>query len=183
MEEAIRNYADRNYTYVIIGGQLNVPVAKIAPDYPETNFIITAAIPDNNTIPQNMLNIEPISEQSGFLAGILAGNLTKSNRIGLISGISFPDLVRWHEAFKLGATIENPLVEISEIYTGSFTDVSKAFEAGIFLILNGVDIIFEDVGSGGFGVANAVKQSNNVWLIGNTNDRYFLAPERVYRVL
>lgn len=177
-ENAARGYAERGFKYVIMGGPQFTDVTKrIAPDYPDSIFLVTAAVPSDTPLPSNMIGVDPINEQSGYLAGILAGGMTKTDKIGIVAGMDFPNLMRMYEAFKLGAATQNPDVEILHVYIGSFTDVVKGFEASQAHIDAGADIIFQDLDRAAFGVVNAAEQKGNVFLIGNTNDQKFLAPE------
>jgi basic membrane protein A len=179
-ENAARSYAEGGYKYVIMGGpQFTEVTVKVAPDYPDTMFIVTAAVPSDKPIPSNVIGIDPKNEQSGYLAGILAGGMTKSNKIGIVAGQDFPNLVRMYEAFKLAAAKENPNIQILQAYTGNFIDVAKGFEAAKGQTDSGADIIFQDLDRGAFGVVNAAKEKSGVFLIGNTNDQSFIAPEIV----
>ncbi|MCH7774592.1 MAG: BMP family ABC transporter substrate-binding protein, partial [Bacteroidetes bacterium] len=83
-ETAARDYAERGYRYVIMGGaQFTEVTAKIAPDYPKTTFIVVAAVPPfDKPFPSNMIGLDMINEQSGYLAGVLAGGMTKTNKVG-----------------------------------------------------------------------------------------------------
>jgi basic membrane protein A len=179
-ETAPRSYAENQYDYVLLaGGQFTTIAAKIAPDYPDTTFIVTAAAPpaEGTSFPSNMIGIDLMNEQSAYLGGILAAGMTKTNKIGAIGGIDFPYLLRWNEAFKLGAVTQNPNVTIFEAYTGSFEDVSRGYEATRGQIDAGADVIWHNLDLGAVGVVNALKESPGVWLISNTNDQSFLAPE------
>jgi basic membrane protein A len=179
-ETAPRSYAENQYDYVLLaGGQFTTIAAEIAPDYPDTTFIVTAAAPpaEGTSFPSNMIGIDLMNEQSAYLGGILAAGMTKTNRIGAIGGIDFPYLLRWNEAFKLGAVTQNPNVTIFEAYTGSFEDVSRGYEATKGQIDSGADVIWHNLDLGAVGVVNAVKESPGVLLISNTNDQSFQAPE------
>jgi basic membrane protein A len=178
-ETATRNYAELGYNYVIMAGaQFTDVIINVAPDYPETTFIVVTAVPPlNNPYPSNMVGLDIINEQSGYLAGVLAGGMTNTNNIGIVAGINYPNVIRWNEAFKLGAVTQNPNVTIFEVFTGSWDDVSRGYEATRGQIDSGADVIWQYLDLGAPGAANAVKESPGVWLISNTNDQSFLAPE------
>ena len=179
-ETAARDYAENNYKYIIMGGPEFTDVTiNVAPDYPDTIFIVTAAVPpaEGESFPSNMIGIDPINEQSGYLAGILAGGMTKTNRVAIVAGFDFPNLVRMYEAFKLGLVTQNPNVTPSEVFIGSFEDVSLGYEASRSQIDAGADIVFQDLDRAAFGVVNAIRERQGTLLISNTNDQVFLAPE------
>ena len=178
-ENAARSYAEQGYKYVIMGGpQFTDVTARIAPDYPETMFLVTAAVPPlpDKPYPKNMVGIDPMNEQSGYLAGVLAAGMTNTNKTGIVAGFDYPNLVRMYEAFKLGAVTQNPQVTLFQVYIGSFLDVAKGFEAATGQFDAGTDVIFQDLDRAAFGVITAVEENPGVWLIGNTNDQSSLAP-------
>jgi basic membrane lipoprotein Med (substrate-binding protein (PBP1-ABC) superfamily) len=178
-EDATRNYAELGYNYVIMGGaQFTSVAAQIAPDYPETTFMVTVAVHDpERPYPPNMIGLDSANEQSGYLAGILAGGMTKTNRVGIVAGVDFPNVIRWNEAFKLGAVTQNPNVTIFEVFTGDFNDITKGYEAAKSQIDSGADIIWQYLNLGAVGAVNAIKEKPGVWHIGNIDDQSFLAPE------
>ena len=178
-ETAARDYAERGYKYVIMGGpQFTGVTAKIAADYPQTTFLVTAAVPPIDApYPSNMVGLDAKNEQSGYLAGVLAAGMTKTNKVGIVAAHDFPNLVRMYEAFKLGVHTENPQVEILQVYIGSFNDVSKGYEAAKGQIDTGADILFQDLDRAAFGVINGLNENPGLLHIGNTNDQIFLDEE------
>lgn len=178
-ETAARDYAERGYDYVVMGGpQFTDVTAKIAGDYPETIFLVTAAVPPIDApYPSNMVGLDAKNEQSGYLAGVLATGMTKTNTVGIVAAHDFPNLVRMYEAFKLAVHTENPEIKILQVYIGSFNDVSKGYEAAKGQIDAGADIIFQDLDRAAFGVINGLNESPGLLHIGNTNDQVFLDEE------
>jgi basic membrane protein A len=178
-EDAARSYAEAGYDYVIMGGAQFTSVAtQIAPDYPDTTFMVTVAVHDPaRPYPPNMIGLDSANEQSGYLAGILAGGMTKTNRIGIVTGVDFPNVIRWNEAFKLGAVTQNPNVTIFEVFTGDFNDITRGYEAAKSHIDSGADVIWQYLNLGAVGAVNAIKEKPGVWHIGNIDDQSFLAPE------
>jgi len=99
-ETAARDYAERGYKYVVMGGpQFTGVTAKIAPDYPQTTFLVTAAIPPIDApYPSNMVGLDAKNEQSGYLAGVLAAGMTKTNKVGIVAAVA---LMMYQKATKL----------------------------------------------------------------------------------
>jgi basic membrane protein A len=178
-ENAARGYAENGYRYIIMGGPQFTDITKrIAPDYPNTIFLVTAAVPSETPLPSNMIGVDPMNEQSGYLAGVLAGGMTKTNAIGIVAGMDFPNLVRMYEAFKLGAVQQNPAIQIYQAYTGNFIDVTLGYEAAQGQLDAGADIIFQDLDRGAFGVVNALQErGGETYHVGNTADQSHIAPD------
>ncbi len=64
--------------------------------------------------------------QAGYLAGVLAGSLTKSNVIGTVGGIfSIPPVPQYMGGFENGALSVNPSITVLSDFVS--TDIAKAF--------------------------------------------------------
>ena len=128
----------------------------------------------------NLVGYESRDEDAGFLAGVAAGMLTKTNKIGYVAGQAFPEIIRYGVGFREGAKYVNPNAELSVLYTGSWVDVEKAYESAKALIALGVDVIAHYSDAGGFGVAKAVNEAPGVWFCGEVlgPEQEALAPDR-----
>ncbi len=81
----------------------------------------------------------------------------------------------YQAGFIAGAKKANPAVEVKSIYTGSFTDQQKGYEAGKALIEQGADIVFAAAGQTGLGTAKAC-QENKALFIGVDSDQFLTIP-------
>jgi basic membrane protein A len=123
--------------------------------------------------------------EGGYVAGVLGGLMTKSNKLGILGGFAYaPTQVCFHEAYKLGAKSVNPDVEIVETWTGTWFDVALGYEAATAMIDDGVDFIAISLSGPGFGAIDAAKDHNatggdKVYAVGNFVDMHSLAPDTV----
>ena len=85
--------------------------------------------------------------QPSFLAGIIAGMMTKSNVIGYVEPIPIPEVVRITNAFALGVKLVNPKAKIHIVWTHSWYDPAQEKEAAITLIEKGADVIAQQTDS------------------------------------
>jgi basic membrane protein A len=102
-------------------------------------------------------------EQEGsFLGGIMAGMLTKTNKIGVLGGMEIPPVIRWISGFR----------------AGSFGDPAKGKEIALSLYDKGADIIFEVSGGTGVGAFQAASErGEGVYIFGTDTCKYHLAPK------
>lgn len=77
--------------------------------------------------------------QTYYLNGLMAGGLTKSNKIGYVAAFPIPELVRHINAFALGIKAVNPKAEVHVRWTYAWYGPDKAREAAESLIAEGCD--------------------------------------------
>src|SRR5689334_14304961 len=90
---AIRDYASKGYNLVIAhGSQYGSSLQEIAPDFPKTSFAWGTTV---DTFGQpNIFAYQASSEEGGFVNGVMAATLSKSNVIGVIGPIETGDAKR-----------------------------------------------------------------------------------------
>ena len=172
-----------------VGFLMSEAVGESATNYPETNFAGIDIFIDEASAPSNLQGILFKEHESGYLAGVLAGLLTKEyasasdklndeNVLGTVTGLFVPPVERYEVGFRYGVYQYNPDAEVLSIVTESFTDTAKGKEAALSLIDQGADIIFPIAGLTGVGSINAAKE-RNVLAIGVDVDQNALAPDTV----
>ncbi len=133
----------------------------------------------------NVVGLNFKEQEAGYLAGYLAGLLTTMPTVdprindkpilGFVGGMEIPPVQKFQAGYVAGAKKANPAVEVKSIYTGSFTDQQKGYEAGKALIEQGADIIFAAAGQTGLGTAKAC-QENKALFIGVDADQFNTIP-------
>ncbi len=123
---------------------------------------------DPATLLPKFIAIKFEEDQAGFLAGIVAAGITKTNKVGAIGGINLvPGVVRYIQGYELGAKSVNPSIEVDTAYV-STSDFTKAFNdpatgktfATQFIQQKGVDVLFQVAGKTGNGVLQAACAAN-----------------------
>lgn len=152
-------------------------VQKVAPKYTKTWFIMPNLMaPQLNMVADNVTTYVSKDEQGGFLAGVGAGMLTKTNTIGFVAGMDYPDIIRAGKGFEAGAKFVNPKVKLLVMYTGDWVDVQKGYEAAKAIIEAGADVLMHYNDNAGKGVFKAAKD-HHVYVIGEARDQAELAPK------
>jgi len=135
---AVRDYAEKGYDLIIAhGSQYQTLQMDIAKEYPNISFAYGSGF---LTAP-NVFAYTPRAEQGGYLLGMLAAGMTKTNKIGIVGPVRGGDAVLFNEGFKLGVAAYDPSVTVLETYTGSFTDFVKAREMAVAHMDAGADFL------------------------------------------
>lgn len=160
-----------------IGFLMADDLAKIATENPQAKLaIIDSNL--NGKIPPNVTAVTFKEEEGSFLMGVIAGKMTKSNKIGFIGGVEFPLIQKFEYGFKAGVKTVNPAADISVAYAGDFNAADKGKVFANTMYGKGVDVIYHAAGATGNGVfAEAKERGKGFWVIGVDRDQSSLAPD------
>ena len=176
--EALRTYAQQGYTLVFGHGfEFQEPAERIGAEYPKTVFVVTSG--ERVSATGNVVPLVFGIEEGTYLAGMVAGGMTKSNRIGFIGGMELPPIVRGYQGWLNGAKAINPKVDSRLAYLNTFDDVAAGREAALAMIRLGVDMLHHNADQAALGLFQAVKESPGVYAFGANAEQTALAPDRV----
>jgi basic membrane protein A and related proteins len=139
------------------------PMLKVARAMPNTTFECCAAI----TTAKNMGAFEARNYEATYLAGVLAGRMTKSNVLGWVGAFPVPQVVWRLNGFLLGARSVNPAVTCNVIWINTWNDPAKEKDAVNALISQGADVL---AGSPNTPVQGITAEERGVWSVGNGSD-------------
>lgn len=127
--------------------------------------------------PPNYQGLLFAENQAGYLAGIVAANITKSNKIGAVGGRSdVPPVVAFIKGYEAGAKKEKSNIQVIINYTEDFNAPDKGEASAKAMIGQGADVIFQVAGGTGVGALRAAC-SAKVWGIGVDVDQYLSIPD------
>ena len=173
-EENFRHYGANGYQLVFGHGfEFQDAAERAAKDFPRTVFITTSG---SRVAP----NVSPMVfgfEDPSYIAGVLAGSLTRSNVIGSIGGTELPPVRSSFAAFEAGARAVNPRVRVLTSYVGNWEDASAGKEQAIAQIRQGADYIFQNADAAGLGIFQAAREAKNVAVFGANVDQNPVAPD------
>ena len=173
---ALRDYASQGYNLVLAhGSQYGSSLQEIAPDFPETSFAWGTTV-DTFGIP-NIYAYEARSEEGGFVNGVIAATLSKSNMLGVVGPIETGDAKLYVDGFAAGAKSVKPDITVNVNYIGSFSDVALAAEAANTQVGAGADALTgtAQMVVGAIGVA----EENGIPWFGTQSSQTSLAPDIV----
>jgi len=175
-EKAFETLAQSNDMVIGHGFEFGEIAHKVAPDFPDTDFVVTS----NPLEPEdsNVQHLMPNSTQGAYLAGVAAGKTTTTNKLGGIAGFDFPVLQAQMKAVEAGAKSVNPKATLDTVYLGTFDDVAKGKEAARSQAASGVDVIYHIADAAGVGVIDGAEEEG-IKAIGWGVDQNALAPKTV----
>jgi basic membrane lipoprotein Med (substrate-binding protein (PBP1-ABC) superfamily) len=173
-EENFRQYGAEGYDLVFGHGFEFQDAAKaVAPSFPHTQYVVTSG----NTSAGNVSGMVFGFAEPSYLAGMIAGAMTHSNRIGLIGGTELPPVRESFEAFTDGVHATNPAARVVTAYIGNWDDVSAGKEQALAQLASGVDVILQNADAAGLGVIQAVREASNAYVFGTNSNQNDIAPE------
>lgn len=173
-DEQFREYGSQGYQLVFGHGfEFQDAAKRVGPDYPRTIYIVTSG----SSVGANVAGIEFAFADASYLAGMLAGAMTKSKVIGVIGGTELPPVRESFAAFSRGAKAVNPAVSVLSSYIGNWDDVSAGREQALAQIGRNADVIFQNADAAGLGVFRAARETKKALVIGSNSDQNGVAPE------
>jgi basic membrane protein A len=171
-ERVMRQYAEQGNT-LIVGESFAVEAAarRVARDYPRVSFLMGSS---GKPQAPNFSVFDNYIQEPAYLTGMIAGGMSKSNRIGMVGGYPIPEVNRLMNAFMAGAKEVNPRVEFMVTFINSWFDPPKAKEAAFAMIDKGADVMYAER----FGVSDAAKE-RRILAIGNVIDTQKDYPDTV----
>lgn len=149
----------------------------IAKNYPEQKFAIVDVDYGKET-PDNVICITFNENQSGYIVGLVAGKMTKTNTVGFVGGMDNVVVRRFQVGYEAGVKAANPNVKVLAQYVNSFVDSAKGKSIATQMYKNNADIIFAAAGDSGLGVIESSKENGKL-AIGVDRDQNDIAPNNV----
>ncbi len=137
-ERVIRDLAKSGYDLIFTTsfGYMN-PTLKVAKMFPNKYFEHSTGYKTAKNVGTYMCRFY----EGRYLAGIVAGKMTKSNTLGYIAAFPIPEVIRGINAYTLGAKSVNPDIQVKVIWVNSWFDPGKEREAAEALIAQGADVV------------------------------------------
>ena len=119
------------------------PMLKVAADNKDVKFEHATGYKQAD----NMRTYDSRTYEGAYLAGVIAGKMTKSNTLGVVASIPIPEVIRNINSFTLGAQSSNPKVKTKVVWVNEWFNPPKETEAATSLINGGADVLFQNTDS------------------------------------
>ena len=152
-----------NDLVVAVGYKFTEEIEEASKVYPNQKFAIIDGSYENT--PSNVTSILFNEEEAGYSVGLVASQMTKTNKVAFLGGYDIPSVTNFYKGYEKAIKEVNPNMEVICQYANSFTDSAKGKAMAQQLIKDGYDTIF----SAGGGVNNGVWEAcveNNKMAIG-----------------
>lgn len=191
-EPTFLDAVEGDWDIIISGNAASDTMNAIAEQYPDQKFINF----DNSgtEAPANVYSVTYATNEASFLAGAVAGLVTKSDMelanpeqlIGFLGGMDIPGINDFLVGYIQGALHTNEDVKVVVSYAGVWTDPAKGKELGLTQYDLGVDISFNVAGQTGLGLLDAALEKDK-YAIGVDSDQAMLykdsEPEKAEHVV
>lgn len=175
---------------VTVGYKMADAVTIVAKENPEKMFLLVDGVVDS----PNVKNVLFKENEGSFLLGVIAGMMTKTNKVGFIGGMEGDVIGRFESGFAAGVASVNPeagklLVPQGNAthgafttYAGSFSDIGKGKEIALDMYNRGADIIYHAAGGVGLGLFDAAEQAGK-YAMGVDSDQALIIPDKAKVIL
>lgn len=173
----IETFVDDDYDLIIcVGYMLADAMRASAEANPDQKYAILddASCTDLDNVTSLLFE----QSQASYLAGVVAGMTTKSNKVGIVLGMSNETMNQFGYGYLAGVLDTNPAAVVSQYNANAFGDTAVGKSAAVSMITDGVDVIFHAAGGTGLGVIEGC-QENGTWAIGVDTDQSSLAPNYI----
>jgi basic membrane protein A len=119
------------------------PMLKVAPDAKDVKFEHATGY----KTAENLRTYDSRTYEGAYMAGVIAGSMTKSNTLGVVGSIPIPEVVRNINAFTLGAQSVNPKIKTKVVWVNEWFNPPKETEAATALINGGADVLMQNTDS------------------------------------
>lgn len=164
-ESALRRLASNKDIGLIfgVGFIFTDDINNIAKEFPDKKFAcIDYSIDPAKTIASNIEAVEFKEDEGSFLAGALAGLLSKTGKVGFIGGMESSLIRKFEKGFEQGAKYSNPGITVMSAYVSvtpeGFKNPGKGKEIALSQYGNGADIIYHASGLSGLGLFEAARE-------------------------
>ena len=175
--ETMKDYASRGFSPVIgHSGRFLSAAQRVGPDFDKTWFIVASAAQGAG---KNVAALDYNNIHIGYLMGVLAAKLSKSGKLGVVSGLEgLPNTIQYVGGFRQGAKATKPDIEVKVVYIKDMEDAAMSKEAALSLISGGADFVYGKLNAAQMGMIQAAKEKN-VFTAGRSFGHVAAAPENV----
>jgi len=119
------------------------PMLKVAADSKDVKFEHATGY----KTAENMRTYDSRTYEGAYMAGVIAGAMTKTNTLGVVGSVPIPEVLRNINSFTLGAQSVNPKITTKVVWVNEWFSPPKETEAATALINGGADVLFQNTDS------------------------------------
>ncbi|MEN9670033.1 MAG: hypothetical protein RL018_310 [Pseudomonadota bacterium] len=119
------------------------PMLKLAPEFKDVKFEHATGYKQAD----NMRTYDSRTYEGAYMAGVIAGKMTKTNTLGVVGSIPIPEVIRNINSFTLGAQSSNPKIKTKVVWVNEWFNPGKETEAATTLINGGADVLMQNTDS------------------------------------
>lgn len=190
IQQNLETIASSSEMAVTVGFKMIEAVTNVAKANPDKKFLLVDGVVDA----PNVKNVLFKEHEGSFLLGVIAGLMTKTNKVGFIGGVEGDVIGRFESGFAAGVLSVNP--EAGKLlvpktgaphgefvaYAGNFSDAGKGKEIAKDMYNRGADIVYHAAGGVGLGLFDAAKEAGK-YAMGVDSDQALIVPDKADVIL
>jgi basic membrane protein A len=172
-EQALRRLAESGSNPVVMTGfAFGNVLGEVAPDYPDTSFVIVDMVVDQPNVRSVVFN----EHEGSFLVGMMAAQASSSGTVGFIGGMDIPLIRKFACGYAQGVKAVNADATVIQNMTGTtpaaWNDPVKGSELTKAQISQGADVVYAAAGGTGVGVLQTAADENILSIGVDSNQNY-----------
>jgi basic membrane lipoprotein Med (substrate-binding protein (PBP1-ABC) superfamily) len=177
-DEAFLSYASAGYDLIFAHGfEYQDAAMRAGEQFPDVTIVVSGG----GKVSANVVPLIFELEEGSYLAGMVAGGMTRSGVVGMVGGVAIPPVQGTFRAFEAGVLALRPDARILEAFIGNWDDVGAAKEAAVAQLRQGADVLIHNTDAASFGIFQAVRESvaagRTAWALGMNRDQNHVAPD------
>ncbi|MEL7176130.1 MAG: BMP family ABC transporter substrate-binding protein [Pseudomonadota bacterium] len=178
-EQALRRFAEAGLNPIVMAGfSFGSSLETVAPDFPETKFVIIDMVVDQPNVRSVVFN----EHEGSYLVGMMAAKASESGTVGFIGGMDIPLIRKFACGYVQGVKAVNPDATVIQNMTGTtpaaWNDPVKGGELTKAQISQGADVVYAAAGGTGVGVLQTAADEG-ILSIGVDSNQNYLHPGKV----
>ena len=178
-EQAMRRLAEAGSNPIVMAGfSQATPLSVVAPDYPDTTFVIIDGVVDE----PNVRSVIFSEHEGSYLVGMLAAMASETGTVGFVGGMDIPLISRFACGYAQGVVAVNPDATVIANMTGTtpaaWNDPVRGGDLTRGQIAQGADVVYAAAGGTGLGVLQ-VAEDEGIFSIGVDSNQNYLHPGSV----
>jgi basic membrane protein A and related proteins len=170
-ERVIRDLASQGHRLIFTTSfGFMEPTLRVAREFPDVAFEHATGY----KVASNVSTYNARFYEGRYLAGIIAGRMSKSNTIGYVAAVPIPEVLQGINAFTLGARSVNPAMQTRVIWTNTWFDPGRERDAAFTLIGQGADVLTHHTDSSAVPQA---AEARGAYAVGYHSDMSRIAPK------
>ncbi len=156
--EQIRAMAETGANPIyVVWDDLAAEAIKIAPEFPDTKFIVVDCYETSDLENVKTIVVEP--QEAAFVAGVVAAKTTQTGNVSWIGSADQPVINKFRAGFEAGVSYAAPQVTCESLYIGDANDPNKGGELTKQVIGKGADVVMHSANKAGLGVIRACEEA------------------------
>jgi simple sugar transport system substrate-binding protein len=174
-ERVLRTLVAQGHRLIFATSEVHrAAVLRVAPEFPQVAFESMGE--GRGALGANVSPYSVRADQGRYLAGLVAGQMSRTGRVGHVAGVRNPEAVQALDAFTRGLRTANPKAQVQAVWLNTPFHPAKEHEAAERLVREGADVLTQYRGSSAVAEVAEAHAAEGVRLLGDQSDLRPFAP-------